>query len=176
MVASIHRFASALALAALLACGPKVDPGRPTPGAGDFELDDPALAQPTTGASSGDDRVEATDVPVKAKEGSVARAELLKVLDQGPAAFLAGVELSPFFREQRFAGWEIVKFWPADPRFAAVDLQPGDVITTVNGREIMKPQHFFEVWSELRDASEIVVKGQRANVRFELRFRVVDGP
>lgn len=176
MVASCHRFVAGLALTALTACGPKVDPNRPTPGEGDFDLDDPALAQATTNAPPGERAGGETSLPVKAKKGSVKREDLLAILDQGPAAFLAGVELAPYFREQRFAGWEIVKFWPNDPRFAAVDLQPGDVVTAVNGRELMKPQHFFAVWTALRDASEIVVQGQRANARFELRFRVVDGP
>jgi len=165
--------ACALLLGAAFACGPKVrvDGAPPT-----YELDDPSLAVPAGDTNPGEQGNATAAPPVKAELGSVRRAQLLKELDKGPAAFLAGVQLEPYFREERFAGWEIVKFWPGDPRFAAVDLQPGDVVTAVNGHEIMKPQNLFEVWSQLREATVIVVTGQRANTRFELRFQVVDEP
>lgn len=160
-------------LVAAVACGPRVSTNGAPRG---YELDDPELDNSSGEADTDQPGNGQTATPVKAKWGQVSRDQLLVVLDQGPAAFLAGVELQPYFREQRFAGWQIVRFWPGDPRFAAVDIEPGDVVTAINGREIMKPQHLFEVWSELRDAAEIVVSGQRASTRFELRFEVVDSP
>lgn len=173
MASMIASRACGLALCAALACGPAVRPDRPPPS---YELDDPSLAVPSRAEDSGEAQESETAPPVKAKWGTVSREQLLAVLDEGPAAFLSGVEIEPYFRERRFAGWEIVKFWPGDARFATVDLQPGDVVTAVNGREIMKPKHLFEVWSTLRDATEIVVTGKRANTRFELRFQVLEGP
>jgi type II secretory pathway component PulC len=159
-------------LATALACGPKVNPNRQPLS---YELDDPEMA-PAARSSAEQPVADAENGKPKTRWGSVDRARLLEVLDQGPAAFLAGVKIQPYFLDQRFAGWEIVSFWPRDSRFAAVDLQPGDVITKVNGRKIMKPKQLFDLWSKMREVSEIVVTGKRANEPFELRFQVIGGP
>ena len=67
-------------------------------------------------------------------------------------------------------------FWPDDPRYAAVDIRPGDVVTEVNGKPIMRPEQLFEIWTDLRSADAIVVVGTRAGERFELACEIVDPP
>lgn len=126
---------------------------------------------------SGDERLEldtpAEDAPPTPElTGAVARTALLEVLDAGPGAFLAGIEMNAHFSGKRFDGWEIVHFWPGDPRYAAVDVRPGDVIATVNGQGLQRPENLFDVWTALRAADEIVVVGLRAGGPLELRFAV----
>jgi type II secretory pathway component PulC len=168
-----HIAAAALFLSAIaVACSPAVRPG----GASPFDEDDPeAYAADQRAAPAAAYTLPAAP-RARLQEGSVDREALAQVIDEGPAAFLAGVELKPTFRDERFAGWEVVRFWPNDPRFESVDLRPGDVVSEVNGRKIVKPKHFHAVWEELRDADQIVVRGTRAGAQFELRFQVVGAP
>lgn len=104
--------------------------------------------------------------------GAVSRAAMIEVLDAGPGAFLAGIEMNAHFRDKRFDGWEIVRFWPGDARYAAVDVRPGDIIASVNGQGLQRPENLFEVWTALREADEIVVSGVRGGAPFELRFAI----
>lgn len=154
----------------LVACGPSVKTGphelddveEPAPGETETTLDAPA------------------DSAGPALTGTVSRAALLEVLDAGPGAFLAGIEMNAHFGDQRgdkrFDGWEIVRFWPDDPRYVAVDVRPGDVISTVNGKSFQRPENLFEIWTALRGADEIVVSGSRAGAPLELRFRIEGAP
>jgi S1-C subfamily serine protease len=166
------RWLAPICLAALVGgCGPKVStggaaaPDRPDP------IDEPD--EPAADASGTPATPDAADAPADA---SVHRRDLVAVLDAGPGAFLAGIDMKPHFREQRFSGWEIVQFWPDDPRYAAVDIRPGDVVSEVNGKPIMRPEQLFEIWTELRSADAIVVVGQRGGERFELSYEIVDPP
>jgi type II secretory pathway component PulC len=137
-----------------------------------FDIDDPSasgVAEPRRVRP-----VEARPAPVL--EGTVDRNELVAVLDEGPGNFLSGVQVEPYFRDERFAGWEIISFWPAAPRYASVDLRRGDIITKVNGKEIKRPKQLSSLWSELRDAAAIEVDGLRDGAPFVLRFQVVGGP
>jgi S1-C subfamily serine protease len=155
---------AALAIAPLAAaCGAAadtslvLDPGDPLLG---DEPPAPALAPPPA-------------APVRATTGLVERPALDQVLDAGPGAFLAGMEVTPRFVERRFVGWEIVRFWPGDRRFAGVDLRPGDVVSAVNGRGVARPDQVQVIWEELRTAEAIIVAAHRAGQPFELRFQVV---
>ncbi|WP_428264898.1 hypothetical protein [Haliangium sp.] len=116
---------------------------------------------------------DATPTP-RSRLGEVPRPQLDAVLDRGPGAFLRCVELTPHFRARRFAGWQIVRFIDNDPDLTGVDLQPGDVVTAVNGHLIVRPRNLHALWLELRAASHIVVSAERDGEPFELRFDVVD--
>ena len=157
-------------LTAVFACGSAQPPAAPP----DYELDDPALAC----AGDAQARPESVEIvgPPRLRRGTVSRQRLLEVLDQGLPVFLAHVALAPSFRDQQFAGWEFVRFWPGDSMFATVDLRPGDIVTAINGLPVRTAAHFFEIWTRLRDTAAIVVEGERESSRFELHFEVIDGP
>ncbi len=145
---------------------------RTTPLTSPFDVDDPSASGMVEPRPLG--QVETRPAP--ALEGTVDRKELVAVLDQGPGSFLSGVRVEPYFQDERFAGWEIISFWPASPRYANVDLRRGDVITKVNGWEIKRPKQLSSLWSELREAAAIEVDGLRDGAPFVLRFQVVGGP
>lgn len=158
---------AALALVAGAACGPKVRLDDPSP----FEEDDPrAKGAPV-------DLEVVAEAPVAAgrtRTGEVDRPTLHEVLDRGPGAFLRGVEISARIHNDRFTGWRVVQFMPNEHRFDAYDLVPGDVVRTVNGHEISRPNHLHDLWEELRDAEAIVVAVERGGAPFELRLDVLD--
>jgi hypothetical protein len=123
---------------------------------------------------------------LRQRTGTIARAELEPWLDAGPPRFLAGVRLTALVdkvdRRTRFRGWTLTAFWPGDPRFAGVDLLPGDVILRVNGVVPVRPEHLQTVWDGLREATTLVVDVERPSAggrqveAFQLRYEIVEAP
>lgn len=170
----------ALVAGALPACKPAVRPTGPA-NADDIDLP-PALAhEPASADSPAPETEPAARQPAPApraitRRGTIDRAALDAVLDRGPGVFLGGFELAPHFRNQRFAGWAIVRFLDSGTYFAGVDLRPGDVVMTVNGHTVARPRNLQELWLDLRLAEAIVVRAERDGQPFELRFDVIDAP
>jgi type II secretory pathway component PulC len=106
--------------------------------------------------------------------GTIARAELARVLDASPGYFLQHVQTEPRFAHGRFVGWRVVSFFPGDTRFSGVDLQAGDVVTRVNGKPIEQPDQFMAVWTELRTSRELTVDVDRAGAPRKLRWTIAD--
>jgi len=130
--------------------------------------------EPTTppAATAESDPVPAYEPPVTS--GTILRAELAPVLDAGLGRFLQGVVTEPRLEAGDFVGFEIVSLYPDDPRFARLELQPGDVVTRVNGQSIERPEHALAVWSSLRVASQLLVEFRHEGEPRELRFEIVD--
>jgi hypothetical protein len=170
----------ALAATALAACKPAVRPAAPT-AVDDVDLP-PALAhEPAYEETMAPDVEPAPREPAPApreiaRRGTIERAALDAVLDRGPGVFLGGFEIAPRFRDQRFAGWAIVRFLDSGTYFGNVDLQPGDVVMKVNGHTVARPRNLQELWLDLRLAQSIVVQAERGGQPFELRFDVIDAP
>jgi len=130
---------------------------------------EPTTPSPTVAES---EPVPAYESPVTS--GTILRAELTPILDAGLGRFLQGVVTEPRLEEGDFVGFEIVSLYPDDPHFAQLGLQPGDVVTKVNGRSIERPEHAIEVWSSLRVASQLLVEYLHEGEARELRFEIVD--
>ena len=144
------------------------------------EEDDPAARAAHIGGgkphpAAPEDRQPAP-VVARARSGSIARAELDTVLDAGPGAFLRGLQVDPEVVDHRLRGWRIRRFWPGDARFARVDLLPGDLVLTVNGHLIVRPEHLQSVWDGLRDAHRLTVEVDRQGAIYQLDYTIVDSP
>jgi hypothetical protein len=168
----------ALATSALPSCKPAVRPAAPT-AVDDMDLPPALASEPAREESMTPDTEPSPQEPAPApraiaRRGTIDRAALDEVLDRGPGVFLGGFELAPHFRDQRFAGWSIVRFLDSGTYFGNVDLQPGDVVMTVNGRTVARPRNLQELWLDLRLAEAIVVQAERDGQPFELRFDVID--
>jgi len=126
-------------------------------------------------ASAGDEALprEVAHTP-RVVSGEIARADLEPVLEAGLGRFLQGVGVEPDLREGRFVGFRLTRLYPADPRFADLDLGPGDTVLRVNGQSIERPEQALQVWNSLRVASELMVEYLRDGERRELRFAIVD--
>ncbi len=116
--------------------------------------------------------------PVASKEqkraiGTIQRKELVAVLDAAPGRFLQHVETEPRLIGGRFRGWRLASFFPGDPRFANLDLEPGDVVLSVNGQTLEQPDQLMKVWDALRVERALVVAierdGQPRQLRFDIR-------
>jgi hypothetical protein len=109
--------------------------------------------------------------PCPAAPGSIRRDQLQRILDRGPGVFLYGIEvemvpwgsLSPSARgawggsgRSRFGGWRILRFHPGDPCLGRAGLERGDVVRSVNGRVLRRPEDLLALWATL--APRLVIR------------------
>jgi hypothetical protein len=163
---------SFVAIAALAACSPKVDPKSPS-----FDED---LGGGKTQATAPDGATAVAAPPVRPdapagkglRTGTIERAHLLAVLDAGPGAFLRQVEVTAHLDGERFVGWELLQLIDHGGPLADVDLAPGDVLLAVNGTQIARPDQLQTVWDGLRNANELTAELWRGKTKLELKFAV----
>lgn len=110
--------------------------------------------------------------------GRIRRAHLATILTRGPGVFLGGLSVTavrasalpeaahrawPALAEARgtghgFGGWRLGRFHPGDPCLGRADLQPGDVLVSVNGNALRRPGDLVSLWAGLRSAPHLVVR------------------
>jgi membrane-associated protease RseP (regulator of RpoE activity) len=168
--ASFIGLLGVMALCFGICCGPKVNMN-PNP----FDED----LQPLTKreVKTAPAKVEGAGIPntlPKLREGDVARADVIAVLDAGPATLLRDLDLQAVTDSGNFSGWQIISIVSADSPASLADLQPNDVIGKVNGQPIGKPDQLMAVWESLRTAPTLEVEVIRNQVKYSLVFRIVD--
>jgi type II secretory pathway component PulC len=136
----------------------------------------PAMSDP----ASSTERADPAPAAVRPRPGqpAVSRSALLAVLERGPGAFLHDlfqrVEVEAHFEGGAFAGWQIVALAETADHLEAIGLEVGDVVKTINGYGIERPEYLSAIFAELRDADAIVIGVERAGEAFELRVPIVD--
>jgi len=106
----------------------------------------------------------------------LARSRVKGVVSQGLGAFLQLVELDdqPAVVDGKFRGFRIAalhgtRFW------SGVDLKAGDVVTSVNGLPIERPEQAQAAFDSIAAASELRVAYDRDGHPRELVYKIVDG-
>ena len=107
--------------------------------------------------------------------GTLQRADVERVVDAGLGRFLGSVVIEPSLSAGKFTGWSIVGLEPSD-LWGAVDLQPGDVVTKVNGMPIEREVEAFDAFQAVRQAPVLEVSYLRQNQPRTLRFTIVGPP
>jgi type II secretory pathway component PulC len=126
---------------------------------------------PTVAAPAPPSAPKAT--PPAAPKDTLAREDVVAVIDAGFGSFLGLVEVEPALDKGAFIGWTIVALRP--PEFwRDVDLRPGDVVTAVNGQRIERDTEAFAVFQELRVADGVNVTYRRGGEARALRYRIID--
>lgn len=104
---------------------------------------------------------------------SVSRAVVDAALKAGLGRFLSNVEVEASLDGKgKFVGWRVVQLH--GEMWSGVDLQPGDVVTRVNGFKIEREIEADRAFKSLSVASEIRVTLLRDGKPVELRFAIVD--
>ena len=166
--------AGLLALAAV-ACGPTVSNA---PRTSDDDLDAPHSAAPASAASAVPGAAPGVEPRVVAppgkglRTGTITRARLVAMLDAGPGTFLRQLEVAPRLSSGRFVGWQLVQLLDRTGPLQDVDLLPGDVLLTINGQPLARPEQLQTVWDSLRTANEVAAHMSRGDTRLELRFAI----
>lgn len=158
----------AVLLALLVACGPKVSTKPPT-------FDEDLGAKQTTAAPADELTMERPVAPPGKglRTGTIARERLVAVVDAGPGAFLRQFEVNAKLHENRFIGWELVQLvgQSTNPLYD-VDLLPGDVLVTINGKSIARPDQLQTFWETLKTANEVNAELWRGRTKLTLAFVV----
>jgi type II secretion system protein C len=103
------------------------------------------------------------------------RGAVLDAVSKGLGVLLRHVELEdqPVRVDGKFHGFRIAAL--RDPQFwAGVDLKPGDVVTSVNGFPIERPEQAQTAFESLQVASELRVAYERDGRPHELVYAIVD--
>jgi len=95
------------------------------------------------------------------------------MVDAGFGRFLQQVAVEPSLDSGRFRGWTILELRPVE-FWKHVDLQPGDVVRSVNGLPLEREIEAWEAFESMRTADEIRVSFQRAGVERAFRYRILD--
>jgi type II secretory pathway component PulC len=151
-----------------VACAPAVQPA-PVKYDEDFAA---KKAEPTDVAPTPEPDRAVAPVGKGARTGTIDRAHLITVLDQGPAVFLHEFEVTARMDGERFVGWQLVQLLDNAGPLTAVDVAPGDVLLAINGKPISRPDQLFAVWDSLRTANEVVAELWRGPNKLELRFAI----
>lgn len=158
-----------LLAAAICACAPRVSPSPPP---ADLDLEPRRVADVPPG-----DPLLAAERPVAPpgkglRTGTIARDRLLAVLDAGPPSFLRQLEVTPRMSGDRFLGWELVQVVDPQSPLYDVDVAPGDVLLSINGQPISRPDQLQLVWDSLRTASAVTAQLWRGDAKLELAFAI----
>ena len=157
-----------VALLAVAACGPKVNPQAP------FDEDDPRAGRAIDAGVPVDAAPPVDAAAPTVRTTAVSRAVLTAVLDAGPADLLASFEVTAERPDGAFKGWRLVRFLRGARRFATLDLQPGDLLTGVNGHALESPPDLGALWDELRTATAIEATLVRQGAPFTIRADVTE--
>lgn len=114
--------------------------------------------------------------PRSVRQGSVPREAVVRVLNEGPAMFLRAHDVAPVADGPTLVGWRLMRFFPtreASP-LSDLDVLPGDVLLSVNGIFVERPEHLMAVWQALYTAPEIRAVLARNLERIELHYQIVD--
>jgi S1-C subfamily serine protease len=105
--------------------------------------------------------------------GSLFRDDVVATVDAGLGRFLQRVEVEASLEQGRFRGFRILELRP--PGFwREVDLAPGDVVTSVNGKPIERETQAYDAFQALKSAPELRVSYLRAGKPRELVYRIVE--
>jgi type II secretory pathway component PulC len=127
-------------------------------------------------ADGGPRAVASPDAPLPSRPGRLWRRDVVATLSRGLGDFLSRLQIEPALGAGKFQGWRIVKLKADDPLWQNKDLAPGDVVTSVNGRPIERPEQAFAAFQSLAIAKELRVQYDRGGAHRELVYPIDEDP
>ena len=110
------------------------------------------------GAKGDSEAMPASAPQEKLPPGTIARSDLDLALMRGPGWLLSKITPEEVLRQNKFIGWRLISL-PAD--WDGAGLQPGDVITEVNGSSMERPEDLWAAWMAATEANEIKIAFER---------------
>lgn len=134
-----------------------------------------AAGAPAVVAPGGNSAAPVAASAAPSPQRTLRRSSVHEVVAQGLGAFLQHVELDdrPVFVAGKFHGFRLTKLRDA-AFWNGIDLRPGDVVTSVNGFPIERPEQAQTAFDSLDVASELRVVYDRDGQPRELVYAIVD--
>lgn len=108
--------------------------------------------------------------------GIILRSELNRVAAKPPAVLLQHLMPVAYRPSGRFEGWTIQQVFPREPALCGqCDLHAGDIIVSVNGNRLERPEHLTSLLEALPDISVLEVDRIREGQRQQVQYRIVEG-
>lgn len=106
--------------------------------------------------------------------GSITRAALRAELSRGIGRFLQNVKTEAVLSHGHFVGWRLLALFPKRTDVHVQGVKQGDVLITVNGQSVERPEDFKSVWDSLGTAKELVLGIERDGQPSTLRYNIID--
>lgn len=124
---------------------------------------------------------DATSEPERAPRpaGAIYRSEVVRATQGGSAAYLMSqLGPEPYRPQGQFEGWLVTRVWPSDPELCApgCDLQPGDILLSVNGSKLETPEQLSNLLARIDEIESIDLVGIRDGQFFERSHPVLPDP
>jgi hypothetical protein len=110
---------------------------------------------------------------VPAPPGTLWRHDVNDAIDRGLGYFLQRVEVEPEFADDKFVGFRITQLHPL-AWWQGVDIQPGDVVLSLNGMPIERATEAHTAFESLRTAKELRVAYLRNGQKRQLVYTIVE--
>lgn len=127
-----------------------------------------ANAEPVANAPEIDPQAKVED------DGTITRAQLDKLLAQGPAWGLAQIDVYPVRNGSALRGYAVRRFSQLASQTVANHLQVGDVITHLNGVKIERPEDYMRAWEQARTVEALRIDYLRGDTAQYAAWDVVD--
>ena len=103
-------------------------------------------------------------------DSTMQRAVFKAIMARGPQQFIAGLKVKPHSVRGRFVGFKLVGHTPESPVARSTNIRVGDVILSVNGHSLERPDQFMRAWETIQTAKSLEIRLLRAADRFRYRW------
>lgn len=119
-----------------------------------------------------------TLIPGDAEEDlyRIDQADWNAAYERGPSWLIQQVRVRPVVREGRFFGFQILSLFPDRPVASPLAVKVGDIIRSINGHGIERPDHFMRLWEANRYASTLSLQIIRERRQLEVTWSIGGGP
>jgi type II secretory pathway component PulC len=124
-----------------------------------------------------DDEAGTEDASPSSRSGegvTVTRSRVQTLIEKGPAYILQAVSVEPARTDGEFVGYEIVGMTEAARRVANPQLSVGDVIESINGTTIERPDDYVSTWKDLNRVDRVVIGFRRDGESKRAVWTIVD--
>ena len=95
---------------------------------------------------------------------------------RGPSWLIQQVSVRPVLRNGSFFGFQVLSLFPDRPVAAPLAVKVGDIIRSVNGHGIERPDHFMRLWEANRHAKSLSLQLIRNRRQLEVTWAVGGHP
>ncbi len=169
------RLGSGVVALALGACSaPEARPDGPPSDAPGVRTEDPAPRNPSAAEPT---PTGAAVAPKVLPAGTLARRDVEAAIARGPGWLLNQLPLEPVVAAgRRFLGFRLMAIFDDSPRAHSFGVRPGDIVQTVNGVRLIRPEDLMRILTAVRGADAIVVRLLHDGEPKTVRIPIADDP